>query len=463
MDGYQKGSVALAGTEVHRVGPGDHVCMPFVTDEARTTVLVQYAAAGLQRNERVLLAAPHELHGVMLQAIATEGWNAGALLASQQLALFSPHDVYGHTAMDLARVPALLRRNSEKSRALGFSGTRMAGHPPVSEPRALLVYETNVCDLHQECGDLTSLCVYAKAHVDPHTLRDLITVHPHVLLGDRLCTNAFFDPNAFRDDRSPTDARQLDWVIHQLLRSRDPNEEAPVSTTLQHEIEHYRRVAVNLSRGIDLRDRLIGMVARQLRASVLQLHPQAQPGTETEEAWDRLQHLQARLDAVAELLAAPAVLHPRTVDLTDLIGDCIAKVRTQSEHSSGPVTFKAQGAVFGRVDEESTKAAFLHTLRLALRHGCEGPVLVSLEKHGPLARVSVRYHGLDGSHAAAALAGRAGNPELYDWLGIELFFARELIRRVNGVLGVASWPDDSVLFTIELPRNTQSSFGDVFS
>lgn len=460
MLGQGKGSVALAGTEVHRVGPGDHVCMPFVTDEARTTVLIQYASVGLQRQERVLLSAPYELHGVVLEALTSEGWNPGALMSSEQLALLSPQQVYGDGAIDVDRMRSLLRQNREKARVLGFTGLRSAGHPPVNERTSLLAYETSVCDLHQEGADMTSLCIYAKAQTDPQTLRDLLTVHPHVLLGDRLCRNAFFDPNAFRDDRAPTDARQLDWVIHQLLRSRDPSDDTSPNGDWHLEIEHYRRATVNLSRGIDLRDRLMGMLARQLRAAVLQLAPR---GADNEEAIERLNHLGNRIEALAELLATRAVLNPRTVDLGALINECIEQTCAESKLSSGSIAFKAEGTVIGRVDEPSTKAALLHALRLALRHGCEGPVLVSLEKQGPVARISIRYHGLDGNDASAAFSGRAGSLELYDWLGIDLFFARELIRRVNGVLGVASWPDDTVLFTIELPRNTPSAVGDLFA
>jgi len=352
---------------------------------------------------------------------------------------------------------------------LGFTGLRGAGHPPVRNAAAVMAYETGLCDLHKGQPALTSLCIYAKAQTEPNTLRDLITVHPQILLSDRLCNNTFFDPNAFRDDRAPSDARHLDWIIHQLLRSRDPRDETDVTdpATLRMQIEHYRRAAVNLSRGIDLRDRMIGMIARQLRHCSdnfsFKATGEATDPQDSQEAIERTSHLSQRLEAIADLLNTPTPLQPRTVDLGGLLSDCVARIAANEGQGKVPIALKTEASVLGRMDVEATTSTIELCLRLALRHGCGGPVELKAEKQGQVARISIRYHGLDGAGAAAALSGRAGNQELYDWLGIDLFFARELVRRMNGVLTVASWPDDAVLFTLELPRNTPSSFGDVFA
>lgn len=466
MVGYSRESVGLIGSEVRRVGLGDHVCMPFVSAETRTTALVQFVAAGLQRRERVIVAASQELHGVLLGALVSEGWNAGALVAADQVALLSNEQAFGEGPIDAEAVVGMLRQGCAASRKLGFSGFRAAGHPPVAHAASLLAFETGVCDLHRNEPSMTTLCLYSKAQTDPQTLRDVIAVHPQVLLGDRLCNNSFFDPNAFRDDRPANDARQLDWMIHQLLRSRDPDEESQVTdaASLRLEIEHYRRAAVNLSRGIDLRDRVFAMLARQTRGTIQQFAAAAKgSAVDHQEATERLTHLSSRLDALAELVTTPTALQPRTVDVGGLLSDCIARISQQAEPGSGPITLKTEGSVLGRLDVEATTLAIEHALRLALRHGCGGAVAVGVQKHGQVARISIRYHGLDGMGAAAALSGSTGNQELYDWLGIDLFQAREVVRRMNGVLSVASWPDDAVVFTIELPRNTPSSFGDVFS
>jgi hypothetical protein len=417
----------------------------------------------------VVLEVPHELHGVLMGAIASEGWNAGALASSQQLAFVTNEQVYGSATFDARTTLELIQQTCKESRALGFSGVRGAGHPPVHNTAAVLAYETGLCDLHKSQATLTSLCMYSKAQTEPNTLRDLITVHPQILLSDRLCNNTFFDPNAFRDDRAPNDARHLDWIIHQLLRSRDPRDETDVTdpATLRMQIEHYRRAAVNLSRGIDLRDRVIGMIARQLRHCSDNFSSRTEGVAidphDAQEALERASQLSQRLEAVAGMLSAPTPLQPRTVDLGGLLSDCVARISADEGQGKGPISLKTEASVLGRFDVEASASAIEICLRLALRHGCGGPVQLSADKQGQVARISIRYHGLDGAGAAAALSGKAGNQELYDWLGIDLFFARELVRRMNGVLTVASWPDDAVLFTIELPRNTPSSFGDVFA
>jgi hypothetical protein len=42
----------------------------------------------------------------------------------------------------------------------------------------------------------------------------------------------------------------------------------------------------------------------------------------------------------------------------------------------------------------------------------------------------------------------------YDRLAVQLWSAREIVRMMGGTLGISTWADARVIFTLDLPKTT---------
>ena len=68
----------------------------------------------------------------------------------------------------------------------------------------------------------------------------------------------------------------------------------------------------------------------------------------------------------------------------------------------------------------------------------------------------MRFHAPESDPLAGAAglgSNHAGRPSSYDRLGVELWPTRELVRVMGGTLGVSTWADAHVTFTLELVRS----------
>ncbi len=455
------GSVATGGAfgaEMAKVVPGDHICVPFVNDEMLLETLAFYAAGGLARNERVMLVGMPAMKEPLSQKLSGL---VGAHPPQEQLVWVAQEELYGGS---VARTPEAiwddLRQQSRLARGQGFTGLRATGAPPTAaEAEPLLAYEDGLDEVSKQEG-ATVLCLYCKRQTPARLLRAVLKVHSHVWLQDRYFENLYFTPGVHRNSGSRTDLQHLDWTLNRILRSRDHESDvAPGSHSDASKQGELRRLALSLVRGLDHRDRLLAMVARQVRGVFAQLAtlPAFPKTDDAREAAERLAHLTSRLDAIAALVAQPMDAAPRTHDLVVLVETQIENLRHHLVANAGPITIHAEEPVMGRFDEKLISQTLQELIRFALRHSCDGPIELHVERQGPSARITIRYQGLDGAGAAAALSGRQAHHELYDWLGIDLFFARETLRRMEGSLTVASWPDDTVLLSVDLPRNTLPS------
>ncbi|WP_049717359.1 MEDS domain-containing protein [Streptomyces caatingaensis] len=130
---------ALRPVHAGDLRPGDHVCLPFASDEERTTVLQDVVRGGLDARDKILhLAGPGEPPAPVGESLALEG------------------------ELEPAALLGRLRRAADRSRAEGFRALRITGGPGAAGPRdvhGLLRYEA-LLEAELGPGRALAVCLY---------------------------------------------------------------------------------------------------------------------------------------------------------------------------------------------------------------------------------------------------------------------------------------------------------------
>ncbi|MBD0739050.1 hypothetical protein BGM09_06380 [Streptomyces sp. CBMA29] len=176
---------------VDRMGPGDHACLGFHSDDDRWAVRAAFTVAGLALGERVMIftggdtAAPDALarlsaHGVPAERCAHTG----------QLALSSESPGYDPAsgAFDRAVRTAFWAAGTSTARRRGFTGMRVVGdmtwaaaaHSGLPEAE-LSSYEAELTPFSARTG-FTAMCEYDHGAVPAPLLSRIAALHPLAVL-----------------------------------------------------------------------------------------------------------------------------------------------------------------------------------------------------------------------------------------------------------------------------------------
>jgi chemotaxis family two-component system response regulator Rcp1 len=184
------------GTMAH-LGPGDHLCCIYETEEEHRTVLTPFLLQGLERNERVIYIAHARTAETVLGYLRDEGLGLGSYLTRRQLSVLTIDDTYMREGVfDPDGMIELLEAETERALADGYSALRVTGEMtwalrglPGSE--RLIEYEAKLNDFFPTSSCI-GLCQYHRREFDPAVLLNVLRTHPIALFGKEVYRNFYY-------------------------------------------------------------------------------------------------------------------------------------------------------------------------------------------------------------------------------------------------------------------------------
>jgi signal transduction histidine kinase len=285
---------------IEQIGPADHVCTLYEQRDEEVAIAVSYIRAGLARGELCVCVVDDGGESISA-ALASAGVDIDAEIRKGRLAFFEKPLAQGLHTLDML---AKIEQFASESRKAGYAGFRIVGEMSWAlegDLKALAEFEARlnlnrVWERHACAG----LCQFDMRRFTPETLREIIIVHPLVVVGDRICRNPYYvAPEHYLSPDWPL--HEANWMmtnLEQLQRSQD---------SLRASQERYR----SLSR------RLLEQQEHDRSALARELHDQF---------GQSLFALSLNLEAIADEVSPPA--RARVPESTQIIKKLIEQVRT---------------------------------------------------------------------------------------------------------------------------------------
>lgn len=461
-------STSEAPNDFESLKPGGHVCVPHKSAAEKYDVLASFIRSGIMRGERcvywadpaeLLAAAPYlEARGVPVTALRDR--------SALQMVGWPP------AAADLEIPSALIRAAAASARADGYTGLRVAGSACARarmDSQQLARFERRLSSLYLEARAI-GLCMFDHGSTEPGLLELALRTHDVAVIDRHVCSNPFFGfPGDATDPDSAID--RVEWMAMSILKTSGTGEapEAQGGGCLGEREGGLAAEAARLRRAIEARDRLIVTTARWLARPLPalcghldELIRDPRLG-QYQDVLDRcgehmaaMSRLSRGLDEIASFVQMQVVLRPEALDMMQVARDAIAEVN--GDPSLGKVEVKLEGpaTVAGSWDRLRVGHLFRALLQTAREHGFDSQVHLRIEDLGQIVRTRLEFtlpHAPalteTGMHGLAY--GGAGESD-YDRLAVQLWSAREIVRMMGGNLGVSTWADARVVFTLDLPK-----------
>jgi hypothetical protein len=192
---------------IEQIGPADHVCTLYDQREEEVAIAVSYIRSGLERNELCVCVVDDGGESI-LGALASEGVDLDSEMRKGRLVIFEKPLVQGLQTRDMLDK---IEQFARESREAGHAGFRIVGEMSWAlngDLKALAEFEAGlnlnrVWQRHACAG----LCQFDLRRFRPETLREMIIVHPLVVIGDRICRNPYYV--------APEQYLSPDWPLHE--------------------------------------------------------------------------------------------------------------------------------------------------------------------------------------------------------------------------------------------------------
>jgi anti-anti-sigma regulatory factor len=185
--------------QVRKVRLGDHLCLPFSSDDEQREVLTTYILDGLARGERIIYYAGRTSPAEIGSWLAGAGVDIGRVVDEGRLKIrrFEPDVVITTLGVEVRR-----------TRDAGYPGLRISSEMtsdlrPVADEQALIEYESRLARVF-DSGELAAICQYDRRLFDQAAVTGMIASHPRVVQIDplhddhRLRITPTFDPRGLR-------------------------------------------------------------------------------------------------------------------------------------------------------------------------------------------------------------------------------------------------------------------------
>ena len=239
---------------IEQIGPADHVCTLYEQRDEEVAIAVSYIRAGLDRGELCVCVVDDGGESI-LDALASEGVDIDAEMRKGRLEFLEKPLAQGLQTRDML---GKIEQYASGSRKAGHAGFRIVGEmtwtldgdlKALAELEARLnlnrVWERHAC---------AGLCQFDMRRFTPETLREMIIVHPLVVIGDRICRNPYYvAPELYLSPDWPL--HEADWMmrnLEQLQQSQD---------SLRASQERYRSLSRRL---LEQQEHERGALAREL-------------------------------------------------------------------------------------------------------------------------------------------------------------------------------------------------------
>jgi len=242
---------------IEQLGPADHACTLYDERDEEVAIAVSYIRAGLARGE-LCVCVVDDGGARIAAALASEGVDVAAEMGKGRLAIFEKPLAHGLQTQGML---AKIERFASDSRAAGHAGFRIVGEMSWAlngTMRDLAEFEARL-NLNRvwERHSCIGLCQFDIRKFTPETLREMIIVHPLVVIGDRVCRNPYYVP--------PEQYLSSDWPQH---------EADWMMTNLEHLQQSQDSLRASQERYRSLSHRLLEQQERERAALARELHDQ---------------------------------------------------------------------------------------------------------------------------------------------------------------------------------------------
>lgn len=177
--------------QVRKVRLGDHLCLPFATDDEQREVLTTYIVDGLARGERVIYYADRTRPDVIGSWLTDSGVETSRMVDEGRLEIRPIDDNYlfgGRFEPDV--VITTLWVEVRETRDAGYPGLRISGEMtselrPVADGNALREYEHRMARVF-DSRELAAICQYDQRVFDAEAIAGAVACHPRVVEIDPL-------------------------------------------------------------------------------------------------------------------------------------------------------------------------------------------------------------------------------------------------------------------------------------
>ncbi len=181
-------------TAIEQLGPADHACTLYDRLEEEVAIAASYIRIGLERGELCVCVADDGAESI-LDALKSEGIDVDAALRQGRLAVFEKPLAQNLQTRDML---GKIEEWAQGARDAGHTGFRIIGEmtwaldgglKDLAEFEARLnlnrVWQRHAC---------AGLCQFDMRRFTPRMLREMIIVHPLVVIGGRVCRNPYYVP-----------------------------------------------------------------------------------------------------------------------------------------------------------------------------------------------------------------------------------------------------------------------------
>jgi signal transduction histidine kinase len=224
---------------IEQIGPADHVCMLYNHRDEEVAIAVAYIRAGLDRGE-FCVCVVDDGREIIFDELASAGVDVNAEMRKGRLVFLEKPFAQGLHPLDML---AKIEQFASESRQAGYAGFRIVGEMSWAldgDLKALAEFEARL-NLNRvwERHACSGLCQFDVRRFPPQTLREMIIVHPLVVIGDRICRNPYYV--------APEQYLSPDWPLHEaewMMRNLEQLEQS--QDGLRASQERYRSLSRRL-------------------------------------------------------------------------------------------------------------------------------------------------------------------------------------------------------------------------
>jgi PAS domain S-box-containing protein len=212
---------------------GDHLCLFYDNDPAeQMPALLPFVQDALNRGEQFVYIADDQTVEQLSDRLAQSGIDVSSEIEKGALKLWTRHEWRQSDELSSTRKALQVSRLVDEALKAGFKGIRFAVEMtwtlgPDIDAKQLEHWEATLNTLFSPGFPGRIICQYNRNRLDPIAMLAALHTHPHIILGDHVHPNLFYEAPLILDGQGGAEAPavKVDWMISQLKRARAAEKE----------------------------------------------------------------------------------------------------------------------------------------------------------------------------------------------------------------------------------------------
>jgi PAS domain S-box-containing protein len=186
-------------TTIEQLGPGDHICCIYRSEDEHHSVITPFVRLGLEQNHKVIYIVDIHTADTVKEYFQEEEIDTEQLLEKGQLILLTRHETYtSGGSFDPDAMISLLRDETRKALEEGYDALRVTGEMTwaltgLPGTERLIEYENKLNQFMPRHRCL-AICQYDKRRFSPEVLLDVLRTHPYAIIGTEVYENFYYMP-----------------------------------------------------------------------------------------------------------------------------------------------------------------------------------------------------------------------------------------------------------------------------